>query len=228
MGRGAHPRHRGCAGRSPSPSRLPNCPLSSPSLTIDFPANFYFHSPEGKGLLLGWSDTQRAGGLSTSGFRTRGLDCWAWGRSPRPAPRRCWTYGISAGWAGLYEITPDCNQIIAVIHRSRRTTHRHGLLRPWLPDGPGHRGDRARPLSRHNKPGYDIGSFALDRFARTDISRWRIPTSSDRRPHHVSSALDMTGVHRRTAGSCRADRRLTHLGKPSRAVRLFRPSRPRT
>jgi hypothetical protein len=38
-------------------------PAPSPSLTIDFPSNFYFLA-EGKGLLLGWSDPNEPEGFN--------------------------------------------------------------------------------------------------------------------------------------------------------------------
>ena len=84
-------------------------PAISPSLTIDFPSNFYFH-PEGKGLLLGWSDPNEA-----EGFNLRfELEDWLMGLgavAEKRAPAVL-DYGISSGWAGLYEMTPDQNQII--------------------------------------------------------------------------------------------------------------------
>ncbi len=88
---------------------LAELPATSPSLTIDFPSNFYFH-PEGKGLLLGWSDPNEAED-STSGSNSRtgsmGLGAIAENRAPAVLD-----YGITTGWAGLYEMTPDRNQII--------------------------------------------------------------------------------------------------------------------
>ena len=78
-------------------------------------------------------------------------------------------YGISTGWAGLYEITPDCNQIID------RSTEVQGLLIATGYSGHGFlmgpaTGEIVRDLYHGKQPGYDIGSFALDRFARTDIA----------------------------------------------------------
>ena len=88
---------------------LPELPATSPSLTIDFPSNFYFH-PEGKGLLLGWSDPNEPEGFNVK-FELEdwllGLGAIAETRAPAVLE-----YGITGGWAGLYEITPDRNQII--------------------------------------------------------------------------------------------------------------------
>lgn len=41
----------------------PELPAPSPSLTIDFPSDFYFLA-EGKGLLLGWSDPNELEGFN--------------------------------------------------------------------------------------------------------------------------------------------------------------------
>jgi hypothetical protein len=41
----------------------PKLPATSPSLTIDFPSNFYFLA-EGKGLLHGWSDPNEPEGFN--------------------------------------------------------------------------------------------------------------------------------------------------------------------
>jgi len=78
-------------------------------------------------------------------------------------------YGISTGWAGLYEITPDCNQIID------RSTEVQGLLIATGYSGHGFlmgpaTGEIVRDLYHGKQPGYDVSSFALDRFARTDIA----------------------------------------------------------
>ena len=141
-------------------------PASSPSLTIDFPANFYFH-PEGKGLLLGWSDPNEP-----AGFNLRfELEDWLLGLGEIAATRApaVLDYGISTGWAGLYEITPDCNQIID------RSTEVQGLLIATGYSGHGFlmgpaTGEIVRDVYHGKQPGYDVGSFALDRFARTDIA----------------------------------------------------------
>jgi sarcosine oxidase, subunit beta len=141
-------------------------PASSPSLTIDFPANFYFH-PEGKGLLLGWSDPNEPAGFNLK-FE---LEDWLIGLGEIAATRApaVLDYGISTGWAGLYEITPDCNQIID------RSTEAQGLLIATGYSGHGFlmgpaTGEIVRDLYHGKQPGYDVSSFALDRFARTDIA----------------------------------------------------------
>jgi sarcosine oxidase, subunit beta len=141
-------------------------PETSPSLTIDFPSNFYFH-PEGRGLLLGWSDPNEPDGFNLK-FELEdwllGLGAIAETRAPAVLE-----YGISTGWAGLYEMTPDRNQIID------RSTEVEGLFIATGYSGHGFlmgpaTGEIVRDLYHGKEPGYDISSFALDRFARADIA----------------------------------------------------------
>lgn len=144
---------------------LSELPESSPSLTIDFPSNFYFH-PEGKGLLLGWSDPNEREGFNLE-FE---LEDWLMGLGAIAETRvpAVLDYGISTGWAGLYEVTPDRNQIID------RSTEVEGLLIATGYSGHGFlmgpaTGEIVRDLYHGKEPGYDISSFALDRFAQAGI-----------------------------------------------------------
>jgi sarcosine oxidase, subunit beta len=145
---------------------IPELPAGSPSLTIDFPSNFYFH-PEGQGLLLGWSDPNEP-----AGFNVRfELEDWLLGLGEIAATRApaVLDYGISSGWAGLYEVTPDRNQIID------RATDVDGLLVATGYSGHGFlmgpaTGEIVRDLYHGRQPGYDISAFALDRFTRPDLA----------------------------------------------------------
>ncbi|MFW0794995.1 FAD-binding oxidoreductase [Gordonia sp. CPCC 205515] len=140
---------------------LAELPDHSPSLTIDFPSNFYFH-PEGKGLLLGWSDPDE-----TEGFNLRfELEDWLLGLGEIAAIRApaILDYGISTGWAGLYEITPDRNQILD------RSNDIDGLLIATGYSGHGFlmgpaSGEIIRDLYHGITPRYDITDFRLDRFS---------------------------------------------------------------
>jgi sarcosine oxidase subunit beta len=139
----------------------------SPSLTIDFPSTFYFH-PEGSGLLLGWSDPNEKPGYNL----TFELEDWLLGLGEYAAVRvpSVLDYGICTGWAGLYEVTPDANQII---DRSREV---EGLLIATGYSGHGFlmgpaTGEIIRDLYLGKEPGYDISPFRLDRFAEVDIER---------------------------------------------------------
>jgi sarcosine oxidase subunit beta len=140
---------------------LAELPATSPSLTIDFPSNFYFH-PEGKGLLLGWSDPNEA-----EGFNLRfELEDWLMGVgaiAEKRAPAVL-DYGIRTGWAGLYEMTPDRNQIID------RSAEVEGLLIATGYSGHGFlmgpaTGEIVRDLYHGVTPRYDISGFTLSRFS---------------------------------------------------------------
>ncbi len=145
---------------------VPDLPDHSPSLTIDFPSNFYFH-PEGRGLLLGWSDPDEV-----EGFNLRfELEDWLMGLGEIAATRApaILDYGISTGWAGLYEITPDRNQILD------RCTDVDGLLIATGYSGHGFlmgpaSGEIIRDLYHGRSPRYDISDFRLDRFADTVLA----------------------------------------------------------
>lgn len=149
---------------------LAELPASSPSLTIDFPSNFYFH-PEGNGLLLGWSDPAEQPGFNLK-FE---LDDWLMGVgeiAERCAPAVL-DYGIRTGWAGLYEVTPDCNQIID------RPAEVDGLLIATGYSGHGFlmgpaTGEIIRDLYHGTTPSYDISGFTLDRFATASTARGEI------------------------------------------------------
>ncbi len=132
----------------------------SPSLTIDFPSTLYFH-PEGDGLLLGWSDPDQPPGFDLR-FE---LDEWLLGLGEIAQTRlpSALDYGIATGWAGLYEVTPDQNQII----------DRTGVDGVYVAAGySGHgflmgpaTGEIITDLFHDREPGYDISAFRLDRFA---------------------------------------------------------------
>ncbi|MCV7193835.1 NAD(P)/FAD-dependent oxidoreductase [Mycolicibacterium brumae] len=140
---------------------IADLPKSSPSLTIDFPSSFYFH-PEGGGLLLGWSDPDEQVGFNEH----FDLDDWLMGLGEvagRRAPAIL-DYGIRTGWAGLYEVTPDRNQIID------RCDQVDGLLIATGYSGHGFlmgpaTGEIVCDLYHGREPGYDIRPFRLDRFA---------------------------------------------------------------
>ncbi len=139
---------------------MPGLPAHSPSLTIDFPSTFYFHL-EGQGLLLGWSDPEQESGFALS-FE---LERWGAGMAAVAATRlpAVLDAGIRTGWAGLYEATPDENQIIG------RSAEVPGLLVATGYSGHGFlmapaTGEIVRDLYLGREPAYDIDPFALERF----------------------------------------------------------------
>ena len=88
-------------------------------------------------------------------------------------------YGIRTGWAGLYEVTPDCNQIID------RPAEVEGLLIATGYSGHGFlmgpaTGEIIRDLYHGRVPHYDISGFTLDRFSNNTTGVPR-PTSCESR-----------------------------------------------
>src|SRR5205814_1125568 len=86
---------------------MPELPDVVP-FTIDFASTLYFHR-EGQGLLLGMSDPQQE-----PGFYVDYSDDWLprLGEAVGRRASRLLNVGLSNGWAGLYEDTPDHNAII--------------------------------------------------------------------------------------------------------------------
>jgi sarcosine oxidase, subunit beta len=80
----------------------------APPMTIDFASTFYFHG-EGRGLLLGMSDPEER-----PGFHLERSDAWLprLGEAIAARAPRILDVGLTTGWAGLYEVTPDHNGLI--------------------------------------------------------------------------------------------------------------------
>jgi sarcosine oxidase subunit beta len=139
------------------PPRLP--------MTIDFSSTFYFHG-EGRGLLLGMSDPDER-----PGFDVTVTDAWLprltevmEHRAPSIADM-----GVSSGWAGLYEVTPDHNALIGEapsVHRFLYATgfSGHGFLQaPAV-------GEVVRDLVLERRPFVDVSPLGVERFA-ADLAR---------------------------------------------------------
>jgi len=143
---------------------LAELPVTSPSLTIDFPSSFYFH-PEGRGMLLGWSDPNEVEGFNLA----FALEEFLLGLGPIVETRAPWVLdcGISSGWAGLYEMTPDCNQIIDRVREVDGLLVATGYSGHGFSMGPA-TGEIIRDLYHGVSPRYDISPFALDRFTEAD------------------------------------------------------------
>lgn len=143
----------------PVPDLDPRTPF-----TIDFATSLYFHN-EGKGLLIGMSESEDAWGFDTSRDTT-------WLPALAEAMERrlpsVVDAGIKSGWAGLYEMTPDHN---ALIGRSRDVPgfyyacgfSGHGFLM-----GPAV-GEVMRDLFLDRTPFIDVSPLDLERFKRADI-----------------------------------------------------------
>ncbi|MER5673721.1 NAD(P)/FAD-dependent oxidoreductase [Pseudonocardia alni] len=145
----------------PMPDLEPTVPF-----TIDFTTSFYFHR-EARGLLMGMSDPEQG-----PGFDQTYTEDWL-PRLGEAMERRApglLEVGLTSGWGGLYEVTPDHN---ALIGRSSSTPNLlyatgfsgHGFLQaPAV-------GEVVRDLVRDRTPFVDVGPLSADRF--TDGSEIR-------------------------------------------------------
>jgi sarcosine oxidase subunit beta len=140
-------------------------------MTIDFTTTFYFHR-EGRGLLLGMSDPDEE-----PGFRLDRSDAWLPRLTEAIAARApaVLDAGVTGGWAGLYEVTPDHNALIgeALPGRFLYATgfSGHGFLQ-----GPAV-GEVIRDLYLGREPVVDVTPLSADRFGGSTRPRLEI--------HHV-------------------------------------------
>jgi len=128
--------------------------------TIDFGTSLYFHR-EGPGLLLGMSDPDE-----TPGFKLNRSDAWlpGLGRLMQRRAPALMSAGISSGWAGLYEVTPDHNALIGESATVSRFLYATGFSGHGFLMGPAV-GEVMRDLYLGQPPGIDVGALSADRFA---------------------------------------------------------------
>jgi sarcosine oxidase subunit beta len=127
--------------------------------TIDFSTSFYFHG-EGQGLLLGMSDPHES-----PGFKLTVSDEWLAGLGDaigRRAPDIS-EVGLCAGWAGLYEMTPDHNALIGEADGVSRFLYATGFSGHGFLMGPAV-GEVMRDLYLGRTPVVDVGSLTASRF----------------------------------------------------------------
>jgi sarcosine oxidase subunit beta len=143
----------------PMPGLDPDTPF-----TIDFTTSFYFHG-EGRGLLLGMSDPHE-----TTGFKLDESDDWLAGLGAaieRRAPDLT-DVGLRAGWAGLYEMTPDHNALVGEAAGVSRFLYATGFSGHGFLMGPAI-GEVMRDLYLGRTPLVDVASLTATRFARSDL-----------------------------------------------------------
>jgi sarcosine oxidase subunit beta len=144
---------------APMPGLDPHTPF-----TIDFSTSFYFHG-EGHGLLLGMSDPHE-----TPGFRLNQSDAWLPGLAEaieRRAPG-IGEVGLAAGWAGLYEMTPDHNALVGEAAGVSRFLYATGFSGHGFLMGPAI-GEVMRDLYLGRPPAVDVRPLTADRFGRSDL-----------------------------------------------------------
>jgi len=132
--------------------------------TIDFATSFYFHG-EGEGLLLGMSDPNE-----TPGFRLTESDDWLTGLGvaiERRAPAIS-EVGLGAGWAGLYEMTPDHNALVGEAEGVSRFLYATGFSGHGFLMGPAI-GEVVRDLYLGRPPVVDVSLLTANRFAGSEL-----------------------------------------------------------
>ena len=139
----------------PVPSLPPGLPM-----TIDFSTTFYFHG-EGRGLLLGMSDPDEP-----AGFDLTLTDAWLPRLTAAMAARApaLLDLGITSGWAGLYEVTPDHNGLIGEATGVSRFLYATGFSGHGFLQAPAV-GEVIRDLVLGETPFVDVSPLSVDRFA---------------------------------------------------------------
>ncbi len=131
--------------------------------TIDFSSSFYSHR-EGRGLLLGMSDPDEE-----PGFRLERSDAWLprlGAAVERRAPALA-EAGLTGGWAGLYEVTPDHNALIGEARGVDRLLYATGFSGHGFLMGPAV-GEVVRDLVLRRPPVVDVAELSVERFAADD------------------------------------------------------------
>jgi sarcosine oxidase subunit beta len=127
--------------------------------TIDFATSFYFHG-EGRGLLLGMSDPDE-----TPGFKLQRDDAWLprLGAAIEQRAPAIAEVGITSGWAGLYEETPDRNALIGESDEISRFLYATGFSGHGFLMGPAV-GEVVRDLYHGDNPVVDVSGLDVRRF----------------------------------------------------------------
>ncbi|OYO06368.1 NAD(P)/FAD-dependent oxidoreductase [Enemella evansiae] len=140
------------------PGLTPDTPF-----TIDQSSTLYFHN-EGRGLLVGMSYADQQ-----PGFDQTVTDDWLEPLSAaidRRVPVLA-EVGMSSGWAGLYENTPDHNALIGEARGVSRFLYATGFSGHGFLQGPAV-GEVLRDLYREQRPFVDVSALSADRFHSAD------------------------------------------------------------
>jgi sarcosine oxidase subunit beta len=139
----------------PMPGLAPAVPF-----TIDFTSTFYFHR-EGQGLLLGMSDPDQE-----PGFHLDYSDDWLprLGEAIGARAPGLLDVGLTPGWAGLYEDTPDHNALIGRARGAANFLYATGFSGHGFLQAPAV-GEVIRDLCLERDPFVDVAPLSADRFA---------------------------------------------------------------
>lgn len=137
---------------------MPQLPPAVP-FTIDFATSFYFHR-EGRGLLIGMSDPDQEPGFLT-GYSEDWLPRLGGAIEVR-APRLL-DVGLTPGWAGLYEVTPDHNALIGRADLPSNFLYATGFSGHGFLQAPAV-GEIMRDLCLERDPFVDVRPLSASRF----------------------------------------------------------------
>jgi sarcosine oxidase subunit beta len=144
---------------------IPGLPAVVP-FTIDFASTFYFHR-EGRGLLLGMSDPEQE-----PGFHLDYSDDWLprLGAAIGHRAPELLDVGLSNGWAGLYEDTPDHNALIGRATTSSNFLYATGFSGHGFLQAPAV-GEVIRDLCLDQEPFIDVTPLSAQRFVSAAQAR---------------------------------------------------------
>jgi sarcosine oxidase, subunit beta len=145
-------------------------PATEVPFTIDYTTTAYFHGTEDGGVLLGWADPGQA-----PGFDRTVSDDW---HEPLRSALRAFAPSLAGaeltgGWAGLYEMTPDCNAMIGEADAGFRFLYAAGFSGHGFLQSPAV-GECVADLYLGRRPPIDVSPFDAARFRsgaeRTEVA----------------------------------------------------------
>ena len=119
---------------------------------------------------------------------SRTIGCRGWATPSSDAPRRSARSGIAAGWAGLYEMTPDHNALIGEADGVSRFLYATGFSGHGFLMGPAV-GEVVRDLYHGRTPVVDV--------SRPDVRRFRGIRRPARAQHRLARSFDQEQTHDR-------------------------------
>lgn len=133
-------------------------------MTIDFSSAFYFRR-EGRGLMLGLSDPDEP-----PGYRCDRSEEWLLKLADAMAVRApgLLEAGITGGWAGLYEVTPDHNALIGQAADPGRFLYATGFSGHGFMQAPAV-GEIVRDLMLGREPFVEISPLDARRFENAEL-----------------------------------------------------------
>lgn len=137
----------------PTPPRIP--------FTLDLDSTLYFHNDAADGLLLGMSDPRQEPGFGHEFTQEWLTPFRAVARRRAPALA---DLPVIGGWAGLYEMTPDCNALIGEAGDISRFLYATGFSGHGFLQAPAV-GEVIRDLYIGATPPIDVAPLAATRFA---------------------------------------------------------------